>query len=572
MLTDKNHNSFRPELWGGIECTVNRVGNEYRDQFELCGHYNRTGDLEKVAALGIKTLRYPILWEVYQPDPISEIDWGWADENLLRLQNLGIQPIAGLLHHGSGPAYTSLADNSFPQRFAAYAAKVATRFPWIEYYTPINEPLTTARFSGLYGLWFPHAQSDAAFASMFLNQMEATVFAMQAIRKVNPQAKLVQTEDLGKTYSTPLLSYQAEFENERRWLTFDLLCGKVNPAHRMWRYFIKAGITPERLEFFLQNTCPPDIIGTNYYITSERYLDENLEAYPLHTHGNNRKHRYADIEAVRLHPCQWSGLKVLLRETWERFSIPIAVTEVHLNCTREEQMRWFAESWEAAMNLRKEDIPILAVTAWSLFGAYDWNSLLTNRNNDYESGVFDIVDDIPRPTALAPMLMSLAKTGEYHHPLLNEKGWWRQDNRYLNRSPGAKKADFTYEEGIIPVLITGKKGTLSRNFERICQQRFIACTTVLSNTKEQYGLDAVDEAIQLYKPWAIIRISEQEFEGLTKLTLGTKDGLLTVYIDSLAPRDLLNLLFDRMIDGQTGMLSYSGTVLSDKTHNLNYAS
>lgn len=51
---------------------------------------------------------------------------------------------------------------------------------------------------------------------MLLNQVKGIVLAMQAIRCINPHAKLLQTEDLGKTYSTDLLTYQADFENERR--------------------------------------------------------------------------------------------------------------------------------------------------------------------------------------------------------------------------------------------------------------------------------------------------------------------------------------------------------------------
>ena len=82
-------------------------------------------------------------------------------------------------------------------------------------------PLTTARFSGLYGFWYPHERDDRAFAQMLVNECRASVLAMQAIREVNPRAQLVQTEDIGKVYSTPLLAYQAEFENERRWVTLD---------------------------------------------------------------------------------------------------------------------------------------------------------------------------------------------------------------------------------------------------------------------------------------------------------------------------------------------------------------
>ncbi len=74
--------------------------------------------------------------------------------------------------------------------------------------------------------------------------------AMQAIREVNPNAELLQTEDLGKVYSTPKLAYQAEFENERQWLTFDLLCGRVSANHHIWGYLCYCGISESELEFF----------------------------------------------------------------------------------------------------------------------------------------------------------------------------------------------------------------------------------------------------------------------------------------------------------------------------------
>ena len=51
------------QLWGGIECTVNRVADRYFDQLKLSGHHDRASDLEAIAALGFQVLRYPVLWE-----------------------------------------------------------------------------------------------------------------------------------------------------------------------------------------------------------------------------------------------------------------------------------------------------------------------------------------------------------------------------------------------------------------------------------------------------------------------------------------------------------------------------
>ena len=447
--TDIDCQYCNPEVWGGVECTINRVQDVFRDQLLYSGHYTRPGDIERFAELGIKKLRYPVLWEHHQPKPNTVIDWTWTEKQLHSIRKKHIKPIAGLVHHGSGPAFTNLADPDFPKKLALYAKAVAKKFPWLEYYTPVNEPLTTARFSGLYGLWYPHSKDEPSFIRMLIHQLKGVVLSMQAIRKINPKAKLVQTEDLSKTHSTSLLTYQANFENERRWLTYDLLCGKVDRQHFFWNYFISTGIDIKDLEFFLDNPYPPDIIGFNYYVTSERYLDENINSYHDSTHGGNHKHKYADVEAIRVN--ELAGLNVLLTEAWERYKIPIAITENHLSCTREEQMRWFKETWEDCCNLKKQGIDIIAVTVWSLLGAFDWNSLLTCTNNYYESGAYDIANNKIRKTALGKMVNAIATRGEYHHPLLEIKGWWNK-NRDINKIMTSKKEN--------RLLIIGKNGTL----------------------------------------------------------------------------------------------------------------
>jgi dTDP-4-dehydrorhamnose reductase len=420
---------MNPEIWGGIECTINRVGNTFRDQLDYCGHYTRAGDIERIAELGVRALRYPVLWERHQPVKNQVIDWSWTEQQLQKIHISNMTPIVGLVHHGSGPAYTNLLNDNFASGLAAYAQQVASRFPWLEYFTPVNEPLTTARFSGLYAFWYPHHKNAYSFAVMMLNQVKAIVLAMQAVRRINPAAKLVQTEDLTKIHSTPLLSYQACFENERRWLTYDLLCGRVTPEHPLWNYFLYLGIKESQLYFFIENTCVPDIMGLNYYVTSERYLDEDLDAYPMHSHGGNGKHVYADVEAVRVkNP---AGIKRLLLEAWDRFHLPMAITEAHLHCDEEDQGRWFKEIWDACCLLKQTGVPVKAVTAWSLLGAYDWCSLLTKEELRYECGVFDVSDKVLRPTLTANLIALLAGGKPCNNPLFDEKGWWHHNSRLI---------------------------------------------------------------------------------------------------------------------------------------------
>jgi dTDP-4-dehydrorhamnose reductase len=493
MSQEKNNHCCNPEMWGGIECTINRIHDGYADQLLSAGHYTRPSDIAKIAGLGISTLRYPILWEKHESVQNMPIDWSWTEQQLgsIRSHNMGV--IAGLLHHGSGPSFTDLSDPHFPVLFAAYAGQVAKKFPWIEYYTPINEPLTTARFSGLYGLWYPHCSDALAFLQMLLNQVKGIVLAMQAIRMVNPSAKLVQTEDLACVHGAPALAYQVDFENERRWLTYDLLCGKVTGSHPLWQYLLFTGITEEELAFFSDNPCSPAVIGVNYYITSERYLDDDVAKYPVAEHGGNGRHTYVDLASVRVG--QRTGLYVLLQEVWQRYRLPVSITEAHMNCTREEQMRWLNEVWDTACNAKNDGVDVRSVTAWALLGAYDWNSLLTRKDLQYESGAYAIIDHELHLTAVGHLIKKLASDGACSHPLLEVQGWW-------DRPPGSGVMACSQ-----PLLLIGAVTPDSETLAGQLSARGIYWQEI-DWPLNGLSADACATLVGIYHPWAIILLND----------------------------------------------------------------
>jgi dTDP-4-dehydrorhamnose reductase len=557
------------ELWGGIECTINRVHDQYLDQLEYSGHYHRTGDIKLFSELGIKKLRYPILWERHQPDAAMPIDWTETEAKLQLMQEHQIEPIAGLVHHGSGPAYVNIQNESFVSGLGAYARQVAEKFPWINLYTPINEPLTTARFCGLYGLWYPHGDNDRSFLRILYNECKATVIAMQEIRKVNANAKLVQTEDLGKIHSTPLLQYQAEFENHRRWLSFDLLSGKVVPAHPLYSYLVDNGINHTELQFFELNPCAPDIMGFNYYPTSERYLDENIGVYPPHTHGSNARHQYADVEVVRVGNAQLSGPYELLKEAWDRYQLPMAVTEVHLHCTREEQLRWIKSIWDAATKLANEGVDIKGVTAWALLGSYGWNRLLTQPRGDYEPGILDVRSGYPRATVLAKLLKSYANNKQFTHPVLDEQGWWERDIRVAyNKSINIAKAPVLKSA---PVLIIGKSGALANAFARACEQRNINYRLLGKADLDITNRQQIEQVIQQVNPWAIIntaaflQVEEAETLCTSCYELNTNGPDNLAYYTNRYGIKLLTFSSDMVFDGKKDGYYFE----NDKTGPLN---
>lgn len=500
----------RLELWGGHECTVNRVGNVFHDQTVRSGHEHRIDDLTRFAELGLRALRYPLLWERLAPHRPDDLDWRWSDERLARIRDLGMRPIAGLLHHGSGPRRTSLVDDGFASAFADYAREVARRYPWVEDWTPINEPLTTARFAALYGHWHPHLENERCFWTALLNQIDGVRLAMREIRAVNPAARLVQTEDLGRTYSTRAVAHQADFDNARRWMTWDLLCGRVTPDHVLWTRLGDFGFG-DRLRAIAEAPCPPDVVGVNHYLTSDRFLDHRTGDYPPERRGGNEFMAFADVEAVRVATPAPGGLEGALEEAWRRYGLPLAVTESHNGCTRDEQVRWVREAWETSEDLIARGVDVRSVTAWALLGSYDWNSLLTRSVGHYEPGAFDVSGAAPRATALAAELKRLSSSSRDIHPATDGPGWWRRDIRLTFRpvyrsleTPEPRRAWRPPRATGRPLLITGATGTLGRAFARACEWRGIGYRLT---SRQELSLDDLAGTVRLLadtEPWGVI--------------------------------------------------------------------
>lgn len=524
------------ELWGGHECTVNRVGDRYRDQTILTGHQHRIDDLDRFAALGIRRLRYPVLWERIAPNSPDEHDWSWSDERLARIAELGMDPIVGLTHHGSGPAYTSLVSDNFAALLGQFADAVVRRYPHIEHWTPVNEPLTTARFSALYGHWYPHAADDRSFWLALLNQIDATRLSMRAIRAINPAAKLVQTEDLGRYYGTEPLRDVVDFYNHRRWISWDLLAGRVTPDHPLWEEIARVGFT-DRLHAIADDPCPPDLLGVNHYVTSERFVDHRLAEYDLPTPETG----YHDLTAARVLDPTPAGLSGVLTEAWQRYHIPIAVTESHLGCTREEQMRWIWQSWHDCLALRDKGVDVRALTAWALIGNVDWSSLLTREAGHYEPGPFDVRSGTPRPTAIADLLRALGQGGAElatmaDHPALASPGWWQQQHRLEHRPVAWDAPAPSVHTGsgrtARPILILGT-GPLGRALSGACTLRDLPYEMVGHRAWPINSPQRMAELLDRHQPWAVINavercsIEEAERDPAGCLAAGRDDATVT---------------------------------------------
>ena len=420
------------QMWGGVECTLNRVGDRYFDQLALSGHLDRVEqDMARFAGMGLRTLRTCLHWERFvAEEQAGRNPWLAFDRTLHAMRANGMEPIVGFVHHGSGPPDTSLVDPEFPEKLAVYALRVAERYPWVQAYTPVNEPNTTARFACLYSHWYPHLRNMTSFVRAMLVQVKGVALSMSAIRSVQPHARLITTEDGGRITSTAPLAAEQQFREQRRWLGTDLLCGAVTPAHPLHAWLLANGATADELAWFVANPSRPDVIGLNYYLTSDRLLDHRTENYPSEWAGGDLgQDAFIDIEALRVCPVGLGGSKGILLDAWHRYHIPTAITECHIGSSPEDQQRWLAWMWQGALDARAAGADVRAVTAWALLGSYNWHCLCTQHTGTYEPGVFTLADGKePVPTPLATTVQQLAR-GQSPACVTGETPWWLHDDR-----------------------------------------------------------------------------------------------------------------------------------------------
>ena len=203
------------------------------DQMAACGHYRlwRT-DLQLVRDLGLRYLRYG-------PPAAPHPPWsgpGTTGPSSMRspteMQRLGIVPIMDLCHFGLPDWLQNFQNPEVPEALADYARAFAQRYPWVRFYTPVNEMYVCAKLSALEGLWNEQCRDERAFVTAVRHLAKANVLMMQAIAEERPDAVFVNSES-GEFYQPccpdPEIRRIAAFENERRFLPLDLLYAR--PVH-----------------------------------------------------------------------------------------------------------------------------------------------------------------------------------------------------------------------------------------------------------------------------------------------------------------------------------------------------
>jgi hypothetical protein len=137
----------------------------------------------------------------------------------------------------------------------------------------------------------------------------------------------------------------------------------------------------------------------------------------------------------------------VLDDAWHRFGRPLALTNVHLAGTRDNQMRWLCDAWSAAAEARLAGLDVRAVTIADVFGDV---ALLTGASSEdlvrYEPGAYDIRADVPRPTALSSTARELSEGRVPEHPVLASDGFWSTSSLATNAAKPARPLLTSFEK------------------------------------------------------------------------------------------------------------------------------
>ncbi|MGE3608415.1 MAG: family 1 glycosylhydrolase [Bacteriovoracaceae bacterium] len=340
------------------------------DEMEICGHYkNWKTDFHLALDIGVSHLRYgPPYYKTHLGPGIY--DWSFTDETFGYLRETGLTPITDLCHFGVPDWIGNFQNPDFPKYFAEYAQAFAKRYPWVRWYTPINEIFIAATFSAQYGWWNERLTGDRHFIIALTNLCKANTLAMRSILEVQPNSVFVQSESSEYFHPhAPGCMARANLLNEKRFLALDLTYGH-NIDARMFEYLIDNGMTRNEYHWFLENHVKGFcIMGTDYYSSNEHMV----------FHDGSFKNTGEIF-----------GYYVITKQYYDRYTIPVMHTET--NCLeRNDCVSWLQKEWANLFRLRRDGIPIVGFTWYSLTHQVDWDSALRFDNGTINTcGLFDL--------------------------------------------------------------------------------------------------------------------------------------------------------------------------------------
>ncbi|POH62617.1 beta-glucosidase [Cryobacterium zongtaii] len=354
----------------GIEDTFvpqARPGERAIDEYELTEHYAQyAGDLQLASDVGAELVRWGVPWHRVAAEK-GRWDWSWVDGVMARYAELGLRPVIDLLHYGT-PLWLEgqFSNPDYPDHVTEYAQRFAERYGDVATdYTPVNEPVIHALFSGEYAYWPPYLSGPTGMVSIATALAEGFVKTQHAIASVLGDRATFVHVDAGIRYSGALDAPEhADTVTRLRhqgFLVEDLVTGAVGPDHPLLGQLERGGADDSLLDWFRAHPVRPDVMGVNYY---PLHSTEVFEAGIHHGGGFADPRPYEDTGT--------EGLRDVLTTWANRYGAPVMLTETSVTGTVDERRRWLDASVGALHELKADGVNVVGYTWWPLFDMYEW--------------------------------------------------------------------------------------------------------------------------------------------------------------------------------------------------------
>lgn len=312
-------------------------------------HYHRyKEDIKLMAELGLKAYRFSIAWSRIIPDGNGEVNEKgikFYSDLIDELINYGIEPVVTMYHfdlpyalHQQG----GWANRQTIDAFEKYAKVLFENYgDRVKYWLTINEQNVMINH--------PNAMNPGKTPSkkelyqqchnMFVAAAKATVLCHEIIKegKIGPAPNITAIYP-EKCNPSDVIAAE-NWESIRCWLYLDIaVYGRYNSL--VWSYLEEKGITPEIEDGDMEiiAKAKPDYLGVNYYATATVAAAKNDGTDCQARNGDQQimigedgVYRAAKNNYLEQTEFGWMvdsiGLRVTLRRIYDRYHLPLLITE-----------------------------------------------------------------------------------------------------------------------------------------------------------------------------------------------------------------------------------------------------
>ena len=332
-------------------------------------------DYARLQSVGIRTARDGVRWHLIEKSP-SRYDFSSLVPMLRAARETRTQVVWDLFHYG-WPDGLNIWSAAFVERFARFARATAgvileeTGEPI--YVTPANEISFVAWGGGDAAFLNPFAKGRGPELKAQL--VRATIAAIEAVREVDPRARICHAEPIihiAVDPDHPEEAAAAEGYRQSQFQAWDMISGRICP---------ELGGRPEYL----------DVLGVNYYSNNQW----------IHQDPNTPKsQRRKNVLLLPSHPLH-RPIREMLREVYERYRRPIFIAETGIEGdARPQWLRYIGQEARAAAALGVE------LEGLCLYPIIDYPGWGDNRH--CYTGLWDYADDQGNREIYEPLARELA--------------------------------------------------------------------------------------------------------------------------------------------------------------------